>query len=360
MPTPTATPGTARTVEHCPRHENAPPVMGGAQVPHTEALPGSDAEQRGHDSASAWAVDTSSIPTWRAIDDFRTAILDAGLGDPGPIEPDGEVHRFRTEDDKPGAKSGWYSLHLDGLPAGIFGSWKLGEVRTWCSVSRDRQTPAQRADIRRLVEQVKAQRATETRDRQAEAARRARIQWDSASPADPGHPYLAAKQIGAHGIRQQGVALLVPVYVGGTLASLQTIYGDGTKRFLPGGRIAGGSFLIDDATRRPEILIAEGFATAATLHEETGAGVYVAFNAGNLLGVARQVRALHPGGTIILCADNDAWTDGNPGLTKARAAAIEIGGKLLVPDFSGMDLSSRPTDFNDLYRLRRQVAGGAE
>lgn len=302
---------------------------------------------------------TDRVPAWHACDQFRDAILDAGLGDPGRIVADGEVHRFRTTDDKPGAKSGWYSLHLDGCPAGVFGSWHEGHTQSWCSIAKDRQTPAQRADIRRMVEAAKAQRDAKTRDRQAEAARRAKAQWDGASPADPGHPYLLAKQIGPHGVRQQGIALLVPVYVGNVLTSLQTILPDGTKRFLRDGRIAGGYVLIDDATRRPEILVAEGFATAASLHEEIGAAVYVTFNAGNLLAAARQVRALHPGGTIILCADNDAWTQGNPGLTKARAAAIEIGGKLLVPDFTGVDLSSKPTDWNDWYRLRRQAQGGA-
>jgi putative DNA primase/helicase len=129
---------------------------------------------------------------------------------------------------------------------------------------------------------------------------------------------------------------------------------DGTKRFLRGGRVSGGYHLIDDETRRPEILIAEGFATGASLHEETGAAVYVAFNGVNLLPVARYVRALQPTGEIIVAADNDAWTPGNPGLTKGRAAAVAIGAKLLVPDFRGLVLSGRPTDFNDLFSLQRE------
>ena len=219
-------------------------------------------------------------PLWRAVARFRDAILDAGFGDPGHIVADGEIHRFRAEGDKPGAKSGWYSLHLDGLPAGVYGSWREGRTQTWCAVSRDRLTPAERADIHRLVERARAAREAETRDRQDEAARRARAMWDSASPANLGHAYLIAKQIGAHGIRQRGPGLLVPVYVAGTLTSLQTIYGDGTKRFLSGGRVTGGCHLIDDATRRPEILVSEGLATGATLHEEIGAVVYIGLQRG--------------------------------------------------------------------------------
>lgn len=270
-------------------------------------------EARGASAGDRRADHSASIPTWHVVDKFRDAIMDAGLGDPGPIVGDGEIHRFHVEGDRSGTRNGWYSLHLDGTPAGVFGSWKSGQLQTWCSVSRDRLTPTQRADIRRLVERAKAEREAEIRSRQAKAARRARVQWDSASPADPGHPYLVAKQIGAHGIRQQGAALLVPVVVGGDLASLQSIYPDGTKRFLAGGRIAGGYCLVDDATRRPETLIAEGLATGATLHEETGAAVYCAWSAGNLMAVSRYIRGLHPDETIVICADNDAWTSGNPG-----------------------------------------------
>lgn len=311
-------------------------------------------ETRGASAGDRQAERSASVPAWHAVDQFRTAILASGLGDPGRILADGEVHRFYVEGDRAGSKNGWYALHLDGIPAGIFASWRSGEIRTWCSVSKDRQTPAQQADIRRLVEQAKAQRAADTATRHADAAHRAQNLLDSASRADTSHPYLVTKQIAQHGVRQQGAVLVVPVYVGGVLASLQTIYGDGTKRFLPGGRIAGGWFLIDNGVARSEILICEGFATAATLHEQIGAACYCAFNCNNLLAVARYVRALRPGANIILCADNDQWTEDNPGVTQARAAAIAVRGKLLIPDFSRMDLSSKPTDWNDWYRMRRQ------
>jgi putative DNA primase/helicase len=80
--------------------------------------------------------------------------------------------------------------------------------------------------------------------------------------------------------------------------------------------------------------------------------VVVAFNAGNLSAVAREIRARHPAAEIILAADNDQWTEANPGLTKAREAALEIRAKLLVPDFTGMDTSHKPSDWNDMRRLR--------
>ena len=96
--------------------------------------------------------------------------------------------------------------------------------------------------------------------------------------------------------------------------------------------------------------LSEGFATAATIHEATGHAVAVAFNAGNLEAVARALRQKFPHAKLILCADNDHRTDGNPGLEKATAAARAVGGLLAVPDF-GPDRPEDATDFNDLAQL---------
>jgi putative DNA primase/helicase len=292
------------------------------------------------------------------VADFTAAIEAAGLGAPAVIA-DGAIHRFHCADDKPGTKNGWYILHLSGTPAGCFGSWKTGITETWCSISRDEQTPAQRAELRRLVEQAKRQRDAEQRERNAKAAAWGAQILEHARPADPSHPYLVAKEIAPHGIRQRGGSLLVPVYVDGELSSLQAIARTGSKRFLPGGRISGGFYRIDDQTRRDEVLVCEGFATGASLHEETGCACYVAFNAGNLSPVARSVRQRHRSAKIVICGDNDAWTPGNPGHAKARRAALETGSLLSIPRFDGLDTTTRPSDWNDWYRLRRAAQGRA-
>lgn len=304
------------------------------------------------DPALAASMAFQAPLAYQAIDAFRAAIAAAGLGEPNII-PDGKIHRFRAVGDKAGKLSGWYVLHLDRLPAGVFGSWRLGYSETWSSKDRDEMTQQERADFRALIEQAKRQQQAERDQQHRAAAKKAARMWDYATPADPEHPYLLNKQIKPHGIRQQGVGLLVPVMVAGRITSMQTIFPAGAKRFLSGGRISGGAYLIADAVTRPEILIAEGFATGATLHEEIGAAVWCAFNAINLMPVAREVRRLHPSAEIVIAGDDDQWTEGNPGRTKARAAALAIGARLLMPDFTGLDLSSKPTDWNDLYRLRR-------
>ena len=74
----------------------------------------------------------------------------------------------------------------------------------------------------------------------------------------------------------------------------------------------------------------------------------MAFNAGNLKAVAVMAREKYAKREIILCADNDTETQGNPGRKAASRAAQVVGGKLAVcPAHEG-----RATDFNDLHRLR--------
>lgn len=288
-------------------------------------------------------------PTWRVIDEFAAAIAAAGLGAPDIIA-DGRIHRFRTADDKAGKLSGWYLLHLDRCAAGAFGSWKLGLTQTWSA-----KTEAdEKIDFRAMLEDARRQRDVEQQATHRDAAYTAAEIWSSCRRATPDHPYLLAKEIKPHIARvDSGNRLVLPIGDGSALTSLQFIGADGAKRFLSGGRISGCFFTLKGDGRRESILIGEGFATVATMTEVTGAPGVVAFNAGNLLPVAKTIRRIRPRAEIVVIGDNDQWTEGNPGRAKARAAALEIGAKLLLPNFEGMDLSDKPTDWNDWYRIAR-------
>lgn len=242
---------------------------------------------------------------------------------------DGRIHRFRIEGDKPGSKNGWcvmYDAH------GAFGSWKTGELHTWCAKSERPMTPAELSKQRRQIEAMRRQRAEEELCvHEAARAKSARL-WSLARPATAAHPYLVRKGIKAFGCRQLRDSLVIPARdAGGTLHTLQFIDQDGGKRFLTGGRIKGCYCAIG----RPAdtLLLAEGFATAATLYEATGHATACAFNAGNLLPVARALRAKFPSLRIIVCADNDTKTPGNPGLTRAWEAARAVRGRVAVPEF---------------------------
>ncbi|MEO5813008.1 MAG: toprim domain-containing protein, partial [Rhodanobacter sp.] len=145
------------------------------------------------------------------------------------------------------------------------------------------------------------------------------------------HPYLIAKGVHAHGIRQVKGLLLIPLRdADGVLWNVQTIAPDGTKRFLSGGRKRGLYHGIG-ASVTGLLCVAVGYATAASVHEATGYPVAAAFDCGNLESVAKVLRAKYPQVMITICADNDVHTPGNPGLTKATIAARVIGGNVAIP-----------------------------
>lgn len=211
-------------------------------------------------------------------------------------------------------------------------------------------TPEQRKAYAQRMDALRRQHEAEQHQRQADAAVSSAIRWAAAKPAGD-HPYLQAKSVQARGIRIEGHhTLLVPLRdAEGRLHSLQSIAPDGTKRFTPGGRTKGCYYSIGNLGTR--LVICEGFATGATIHDETGHAVAVAFNAGNLLPVARVLRAKFPSMTLVLAADDDWQTEGNPGLTAATEAARAVGGLLAVPDFAGLPRGKGDSDFNDLNRL---------
>ena len=285
---------------------------------------------------------------------LREAIQAAGLNPPELIYPDNKLHRFATNG-KRGDTSGWYVLHADGIPAGAFGDWRTGVSETWRADVGRTLTPQEDAEHRAKVEAMRRQRAAEEKRRRAKAKENAAAIWEASQPTPEDHPYLIRKRVKPFGVHVNDGALVIPMRdADGALHSLQFIDPDGNKKFLAGGRVTGCYFTIGDPKDGAPLCIAEGYATAATIHEATGYPVAVAFNAGNLEPVAKALREKFPDVQLILCADDDAATAGNPGLSKAKAAALAVGGKLAVPDF-GTDRPDGASDFNDLAGL-----GGAE
>ncbi len=282
------------------------------------------------------------------IEQFRLAIAAAGLEAPDMILADGSIHRFSTNG-RQGDDSGWYVLHPDGLPAGAFGCWREGITSTWCSKADPDMTAAEREAHRQRVKAMQAQRDAEQAARHQSAAADAAQRWQAATPCT-GHPYLTAKGVRGHGVRVDPAgALIVPMRdAAGTLHSLHTIASDGDKRFLSGGRVKGCYHSIGKPSDGA-LIVCEGYATGASIHEATGQAVAVAFNAGNLEAVALALRAKYPAVRLIVAADDDVHTDGNPGVTKAKAAARAVGALLAVPDFGANRLDGA-TDFNDLHQ----------
>jgi len=284
-----------------------------------------------------------------ALSQFKDAIRDTGLEPPPHIEP-GKFHRFPGVDKSNGNTAGWCKLFKKGL-GGCFGDWSSGLSETWQAKRYKPYSRAERAAHERRIEEARKHAEAERQQQYADAAAKAATIWEEAEPANDGHLYLDRKNIKANGARLHQGELVIPVRSGSELHSLQFIAADGGKRFLGGGRVSGNSCIIGTTQDAADLCIAEGFATGATIHQATGYPVAVAFNAGNLEPVAKALRQKLPDLTFIICADDDAGTEGNPGITKANQAALAIGAKVAVPDF-GAQRPEGVTDFNDMAALR--------
>ncbi len=286
---------------------------------------------------------------YQFLDYIRQSIFFA----PETIKAEGVIQRFSTNGKKDD-KAGWCVFYGT---AGAFGDWRTGESYRWHAERYQRLPKAEQKRIQRQLENIKKEQQEE-RDVECERiAQQARDDIECFDFATPNHPYLLEKGIQPHGtLVDFHNALIIPMYWRREIVSYQRIFPkrlpDGTnKRFLKGGRKKDCYYPIAD-TGTGDLLICEGFATGASLHECTGHAVIVAFDAGNLLPVSSFMRERYPTRKIILCADDDYRTEGNPGLTKAKAAADAINAYLAIPHF-GENRPEGATDFNDLHQLMK-------
>ena len=306
------------------------------------------------------------------------AFMHETLGiDPGrPITWNGKIHRFPGKGKNSKNDAGWYRAFED-RRGGVFGDHSQGVSNPgipW-QMKREQytpQTPEQREQWRKAKEE-QAMRKAEKQDR---AAKEVQAAWKAAVPANKAnlHPYLEAKHID-RGIdkirvlkkdtkslkimgRDHAVSediLLIPMRKDGSLVNVQRIFGD-SKRYWPGAEVVGtfcpvgGAFFPKNKT----IYLCEGWATGWSISECMKAVCVVAFNAGGLLPVAKQIRKKYGSVKLIIAADNDRWTSlhddtPNPGVHYATKVAEEVDAEVAIPDFK--DLATKPTDFSDLHRL---------
>jgi putative DNA primase/helicase len=202
----------------------------------------------------------------------------------------------------------------------------------------------------------------------AKSAIDAQQKWNNATICKT-HPYLESKKIKSYGLKVENDTLLIPLFDENyNLSSLQKIFFDNrerkfVKRFHAGARSKGCFFVLGEV--RDEVIICEGYATGASIHECIEKPVIVAFSSGNLCEVAKIISKKYPDAKITIAADNDQRDVGsvygsnaaraavvphaqwNPGLTKANEAAMLIKANVVFPEFKSD--SEKLTDFNDLH-----------
>ncbi|EBC4914814.1 DNA primase, partial [Salmonella enterica] len=206
-------------------------------------------------------------------------------------------------------------------------------------------------------EVIAAAEAETEADRKAAAALAVRL-MEKTRPAS-GNAYLTRKGFPGHecvmltathktgGVTFRAGDMVVPLYDNaGALVNVQLINSDGLKRTLKGGAVKGTCHIIGGQKQAGKRLwIAEGYATALTVHHLTGETVMVALSSVNLLSLASLARQKHPACQIVLAADRDL--NGN-GQSKAAAAADACEGVVALPPVFG--------DWNDAFMQKGEEA----
>ena len=301
---------------------------------------------------SEGSVDANQNPIDLVFEKLQLDMEENIEASPDEIIADGTIHRFDV--DAEGDKKGWYVCHsFAEFSHACFGDWSEGHTYRWHSLKDTVITPAQSQKLKSvMLESEKIRNETRALE-QSEAAKKCNELWSAVADASDDHPYLKNKGVNPYGIKlhQSNNNLIIPVLIRGEISSLQSIKESGKKSFFPNGKVSGGYHLIGDVG--PLVLICEGYATGASLYEATGIPTVVAFNAGNLPKVAKELKKDHPDADFIICADNDKWTSGNPGRTKAKEAANIVSGIVAYPKFKQPDIGKhgKLTDWNDFHKL---------
>lgn len=222
------------------------------------------------------------------IDEFRQAITAAGLEAPDHIEP-GRVIKFPGHQKGGSNKAAWCFM-FDDMRDGVFGDYSTDMESNWQASNSAVYTPAERQARLANIKTLKAQREDDVLATQQQASETALQRFNDATPCTQ-HVYTGNKGVQCYGVRMDTAgALLVPMRdTAGKLHSLQAITPDGEKRFHPGGRVKGCYHAIGKPAGR--LIVCEGYATSASIHEATGDVVAVAFNAGGIMPVALALRA---------------------------------------------------------------------
>lgn len=297
------------------------------------------------------------LSTVEPAEQLRLAMSKDGYTVPGGLCVDGLLHRFPTSGKKDD-DAGWYVAYPDGIPAGSYGDWRTGENYTWRADIGRKLSPAEENAVQERLEEARKVREEERLLQAQKAAAKAQRIWEEALPAVPDHPYLIKKRIGPHELRQtKDGKLVAPLYTSdGTLSTLEFIAEDGDKKFLFGGVHKGCFTILGDFVSGEPVYIVEGYATGASVFEATGHAVLIAYNAGNIEPVARQIRMAQPDAHIVIVADNDPERPDNPaashiGERKAKAAAEAIGAEVILPPVVGMDANDYACAGYDLLSL---------
>ncbi|WP_252964238.1 DUF5710 domain-containing protein, partial [Shigella sonnei] len=292
------------------------------------------------------------------VTEFAQVLENAGLVIQGLPQMDGAIHRVATRDDKKGAKSGAYRAYLDGRPAGWYRDYRSADdsPTNWVFSGGEQHDPLARLHLRAFAQQQRDDNARKLQQQYNKQAGYARS-YINRLPQATAHEYLTRKGIrAAPGVRLNNKnELVIPFSNGrGEIRSYQRIPVTGGKdaRILKDSEKTGNWFTFGTPENGRPLLFAEGYATAASLHEATGLPVLMTVDASNMIAVAENARQIWTDSPFVFCADNDHQREINKGVFSATKAAEVTNGEVIIPAFTEAEKAQGLTDFNDLDASR--------
>lgn len=305
-------------------------------------------------------------PDLKPEEEFKIYLEKQGfILDDDPIM-DGKLHRVKVEGDKHQERSGAYAAHLDGRPAGFVQNYKTDFKENWKAQSFNQDnvvsripTPAEIAAQKEANAKKAQERDEELKLKHLEVALKVRTNFKESRDGSENHPYLKEKGVKSHGLKldERGNLYMPLKDVDDKIWSAQHIGINGYKAFEKGGKKEGNFYTIGEHHNTSKTLIVcEGYATGASIHEATGKGVIVAVDAGNLEAVGKVLRERYPDKDILFAADNDIKRElegkDNVGRLRAEEAAEAVKGVVFYPQLTQSEIKAGMSDFNDVAKSR--------
>lgn len=304
---------------------------------------------------------------------FKSALEKQGLIIESLPIMDGKIHRVKTNTDKGREMSGAYSGFLNDYPAGFIQNFKTGIKENWKIplVKRNiisHQNPSQKS----LNNSTSNPTKQDILELQQKTALKIEEEYNQANWANSNHPYLKKKGFNENFYLKQDSkgSLLIPLRdENGKLWSVQRIFAKGDKiigiikskeekekGIEYSARKTGCFHLIGAKSLKhcKEFIIAEGFATAATIYKALNKPVIMGVDAGNLVKIVETLKNKFKNTPIILIADNDRKRElqglSNVGIETVKEIQQKFSDiKVIIPKISDEEAKQGMSDFNDIF-----------
>ena len=290
----------------------------------------------------------------RSISDLIQDMNNNGL-DVVSLDTSGEVNRVKvkatpnTRPDRSGEASGWYFFYDNGNGNFFcnYGNWRTNESFKYSSVDTQFMSVQEQAQLKKELDKRNKEQQERREQNYREVAKDVQGRFQKTKDLKE-HDYLTIKGVKNYGFKELNGNLTIPLY--DTLSpefpicSMQTIYKDGTKRFVSGSRVKGSffplGFSINEISNLNKIIITEGLATSCSIYEATELPVICVFSANFGLECLTNLRK-YTQAKFVIAFDNDKHQVGQEQAKKIQASINNV--EVKIPNKSGYD-------FNDIHK----------